>query len=673
MASIVCASYQLSNGTGVSQIQSFTDCYGNSCSVTVESGQSYIITASLTTFIPNLDLKVETWDTRYCLSFSSCCSNDVFHILGSASETFPLQIGNIGNAFCISEFTNPIDCTINNTLSLGCYTLVKIEQNIPSNTPLGNQMYFQTVEKFKTCEDCITSEVCVSCCNCYQIDLIDECSIEYKDCDSGKIIIVSLNPGTNYLCSSTEPIRITECEWTLTNLGFCADNDVCKTCTETYCITNTGNEYDDTYYLDGDYDGYSYWLSNSGIYYIYYNTTELQWCLSTSLGGFCILSGKSPCFSKCPDLCDEYFFEGSCPTTTTTTIACSTFDFEAIFDCLAEPSPTPSLTPTNTPTNTPTPSSTSYCSIIGVDVTIDSYTRTPTPTPTVTPSSTPRIDRPCNVLGDVSFTTIEGNISCPSSKQFQDCINGMMYYTTESVPTPSGDTLEQYMIFKAYVDGNLKCISYVGTTTDVIGVNTIDLVDGPTGYSNLGQCVLCDVVSSPTPTPTLTMTPTPSGTPCYCYELLGGKDSVDFNYITCKGVSTMVSSGDKLIPTYVCSLTTPTTNSLLVHSITKLGICVDDSCPPLTCKCYRVSNDGPIKQLVGQQELRAKADSISIGKPSSVIVSYTDCNNEKQIIVVNDYSSTQPFCSLTTPLVLSTTNITSVTLLGDCIDGNCVL
>lgn len=671
MAPITCASFVLFNGTGVPQVQSFIDCSGNTCSVTIQPGEVYIITANLTSFVPNPDIKVGTYDTRFLFSFSSCCSNEVFHILGSKSESFLMQPINVGMQYCIDEFTNPLDCTTSTTPSIGCYTLTKIEQNIPTSTPLGNQMYIQIKsEPFKDCNECQKKCIGIPCCNCYQINLPSKCNFWYVDCETGKEILIELQSGNNFLCSAGDPYPNEECLYTLTNLGNCSENKQCAPCTENYCITNTGNEYDDTYTLDGEYDGYSYWISDSGTYYIYYNTSDLQWCLSTSLGGFCILSGKSPCFSKCPDLCEEYFFTGSCPTTTTTTIACSTFDFEAIFDCLAEPTPTPSVTPTITPTNTPTPSPTNYCPSVGVDAGINTYSPTPTPTPTITPTASPIINRPCNVQGDVSFTTIEGNISCPSSKQFQDCINGMMYYTTESVPTPSGDTLEQYMIFKAYVDGILKCVSYVGTTNDVIGVNTIDLVDGPVGYSNLGQCVLCEVIPTPTPTPTPTITPTPSGIPCYCYELLGGKNSVDFTYVNCNG-TTSTATSVKANPTYVCSLTTPTTNSLLVHSITKLGICVDGSCPPLICKCYRVSNDGPTKQLVGRQA--AKADAIGIGQPSSVSVVYTDCNNVQQVIVVNDYSSTQPFCSLTTPLVLSTNNITSITVIGDCIDGNCVL
>jgi hypothetical protein len=259
-------------------------------------------------------------------------------------------------------------------------------------------------------------------------------------------------------------------------------------------------------------------------------------------------------------------------------------------------------------------------------------------------------------LGDVSFTTLEGHIGCPSSKQFQDCVTGMMYYTTELVPTPSGETLTEFMIFKSYVDGVLKCISFVGINENIIGVNTIELVEGPTGYSNLGECVLCDVVSSPTPTPTPTMTPTPSGIPCFCYELIGGRESVTFNYVDCNGTTLTATSSDG-IPTYICSLTTPTTNSLRPNNITKLGICSNGMCPQITCNCYTVSNGGP--KVSPSQE-------ISVSLKSNVYMSYYNCDNVQQFIIINDFTTTLPFCSLTTPFIYSSTNIITVTLIGDC-------
>jgi hypothetical protein len=172
------------------------------------------------------------------------------------------------------------------------------------------------------------------------------------------------------------------------------------------------------------------------------------------------------------------------------------------------PSPTQTPTTTQTPTQTPTPSSTNYCSIVEVVATINSYSSTPTPTPTVTPSSSGIIERPCHFYGDATFNTVNDMINCPISKQFQGCFNGTMYYTTNNIINPSGGEITQYMVFNSLVDGITKCISYVGTTNQISGVNNIVLNSGPYGYANLGGCNSCN----PTPTPTQTKTPTPTPT-----------------------------------------------------------------------------------------------------------------------------------------------------------------
>ena len=290
----------------------------------------------------------------------------------------------------------------------------------------------------------------------------------------------------------------------------CCDN-ICTT--STYCISNTGNdEYDDTYNLVGLHNGYPYWLGETNGLYIYYSTDPAQWCLAMSLDGPCFLSGKSPCTSICPDFLSEYFSEGVCPIIPPTpTPPCDTFDFEAIFDCEDGLTPTPTPTPTITPTMTMTPSSTNYCGLVNVVATIVQSSPTPTPTPTMTPSSTSIIDRPCHFFGDASFNIVNEVLNCPISKQFQDCYNGTMYYTTNNVTNPTGGTITEFMVFNSTVDGLTKCISYIGTTTQVSGVNDIILVSGPYGYSNLGGCVTCN--TTPTPTPTTTPTPTPSTTP----------------------------------------------------------------------------------------------------------------------------------------------------------------
>ena len=289
--------------------------------------------------------------------------------------------------------------------------------------------------------------------------------------------------------------------------------DICKT-TE-YCISNTGNPlYNDIYDESGLHNGKPHWIGKINGLFIYYSIVLNQWCLSSSLDGPCLLSGKSPCPSVCPDLNGTYLNSGMCLTPTPTpTNNCNILDFQSFFDCEISNSPTPTPTPTQTPTNTPTPSSTNFCPIIAVVATINSSSPTPTPTPTITPTSYGPIIRPCHFYGDVTFNTVNDMINCPISKQFQDCFNGTMYYTPNNVTNPSGGNIEQFMVFKALVDGLTKCISYVGTTEQISGVNNIILNSGPYGYSNLNGCSSC--VPNPNPTPTMTSTPTktPSSTP----------------------------------------------------------------------------------------------------------------------------------------------------------------
>jgi hypothetical protein len=310
---------------------------------------------------------------------------------------------------------------------------------------------------------------------------------------------------TGYTCPSGYSL------YTCSGTPYCVLID--KTDIVNYCINDTGLGYDDNYKYGGIHNSQPYWSGETNGYVIYF-TTGGTWCMSSVLDGTCLLEGPYPCNSTCPDLCDEYVFSGACPTPTPTpTVNCSVLDFAAVFDCEYVPTPTPSPTITTTPTSTPTPTPSNPCGGVAISVTITGYTPTPTATLTPTPTPTPDVTRPFNVVGTVTFNTVNGEIKCPNSKQFQDCYTGEMYYTTNSIPLPSGGTIDQFMIFKGNVNGNSKCISFLGYNLDVIGIDDITLIDGPLGYSNLGECSLCTPDVSPTPTPTITPTLTPTNTP----------------------------------------------------------------------------------------------------------------------------------------------------------------
>ena len=306
-------------------------------------------------------------------------------------------------------------------------------------------------------------------------------------------------------------------------------------CNSTYCIKNTGLVgADDNYITGGTYNGYTYWTGQTSGWTIYHTTgTTNYWCLSNTLGGTCYLTGKSPCTSSCPDLSSIYVFSGACPTPTPTpTQNCEVFDFTAIFNCDFIPTPTPTPSASVTPTPTVTPSSTNFCSIIGIDASGYTYTSTPTPTPTVTPTMydentlkklpfySPLISRNCPVFGFANFSAITGQIICPGALKFQDCYDtDQFYYTNDVTGVPTDFIFETYIIFAATVNNNgliqTRCISYFGVDYDHGNINTINIITGPYGYSNLGDCIYCQSDIVPTPTPTHTSTPTNTPTKTY--------------------------------------------------------------------------------------------------------------------------------------------------------------
>jgi uncharacterized membrane protein YgcG len=307
---------------------------------------------------------------------------------------------------------------------------------------------------------------------------------------------------------------------------YCVNDD--------YCVSGTGfPTYNDVYSQSGTYNSRDYYVGSVNGYYIFYDAGSF-WCLATTLGGSpCFLQGKYPYSGLCPDLTFEYVNSSVCPTPTpTATVGCDVFNFEAKLITNIDPTPSQTYTPSPTPTLTQTPTSTNVCPNIYVDAFITGITPTTTPTPTITPSV--RILRyrsnqiQCNFSGDVTFVTVDSVISCPVSKQFQDCNNGFMYYTTNIVNNPSGGDLSQFMIFRGIVDGTQRCITYIGNNSTYIGTNNISLVSGPIGYSNLGECSLCAPQLTLTPTPTITMTPSSPLITNPCLTFVNGAGFISF-------------------------------------------------------------------------------------------------------------------------------------------------
>ena len=146
------------------------------------------------------------------------------------------------------------------------------------------------------------------------------------------------------------------------------------------------------------------------------------------------------------------------------------------------------MTPTPTPTkNSPIPS----C-VIEVDADIMTYSPTPTPTPTMTPTSSGIINRNCGFNGSATFNTINDTLGCPTSRQFQDCQTGVIYYTSNSVLTPSNLSLVESMVYSATINGSDKCLIYLGKNENSSGNSSIVITSESFGSTTSGGCSTCE-------------------------------------------------------------------------------------------------------------------------------------------------------------------------------------
>jgi hypothetical protein len=293
-------------------------------------------------------------------------------------------------------------------------------------------------------------------------------------------------------------------------------------CPLVYCLrTNLPSlsGYSGNYTKISTYNGKDYY-DGDGINFgtIYY--TGDRWCLSTSLGGSCLLEGSYPCESDCPDISANLFNVGICPTPTPTITNTVTFDFVAYFDCDIPPTPTP---PTSTipcdvvdfdvtatllpPTPTPTP----VCNV-GVSFSICSYNTT-TPTPSITPTLT--LTKTCDVQGQVSFVMLDETFTCTSVKVLTSCADGTKYYVANNlnsggIPVPVGSTM------LAIINGNYVCVTYDRDDANISSNSYVtEVVDlyGSCGFCSPYPTLTPSQTSSPTPTVTPTNTPTNTVTP----------------------------------------------------------------------------------------------------------------------------------------------------------------
>jgi hypothetical protein len=281
---------------------------------------------------------------------------------------------------------------------------------------------------------------------------------------------------------------------------------------EEYCLLTYFPEtelYDGTYYSAGTYNSRAYYLGDFA--YIYYG--NLQWCLSETLGGSCILSGSYPYYGVCPDLCDDLFSSGACVTTTSTTNPCNIFDFEAYFDCDVSTTTTTTIPCSATSVNvtfsayTTTTTTANPCIGVGGSITISGYTTTTTTAPTTTTTTT---TRDIVVSGDVTYTLVQSVFVCPTQTYaFQECNTNSMYYLESSNAFVDVDIITNYA-YDMTINGIQSCYTYMGLST--ISPNaTIGVVYG--WHTDCSTCQNYPITPTPTNTPTVTKTPTSTNTP----------------------------------------------------------------------------------------------------------------------------------------------------------------
>ena len=289
-----------------------------------------------------------------------------------------------------------------------------------------------------------------------------------------------------------------------------------------YCFNTTLSSlsgYSGNYTVAGNYNFKQYYSGDSiTTSFIYY--TGSYWCLSSSLGGSCVLQGATPCKSVCPDISANDFNVGMCPSPTPLPVDCTIFDFNAYFDCDWEPIPTPTPSVpcddvqfdlTNVGV-TPTPTTpVNLCVNTAVSFSLSGYTPV-VPTVTVTPSVT--LTNTVNASGQVTYTMLDQIFSCVSVKILSICGTDTKIYTTDNLTylglsLTSGTTFLASITYGSNVNVQ-TCVTYVGDSTNFSSNSNIGQV-----YQVYSSCSTCSVLPTPTPTTTTTTTPTttPTNTP----------------------------------------------------------------------------------------------------------------------------------------------------------------
>jgi hypothetical protein len=298
-----------------------------------------------------------------------------------------------------------------------------------------------------------------------------------------------------------------------TTPSVCEYTDFCFRTTLSYLSDYNGN-YSST---NLNYNSRLYYTGNGTTYGVIYHTGN-EWCLSDGLGNPCLLKGKYPCYSACPDLSSNVFNGGICTTPTPTPINCDELDFFGYFDCAITPTPTAAINCNNVDFNftyqaiTPTPSNTPVYSV-GVEFSI--FNTTPTATTSLTPTTTPSPTNKIDIQGKATYIMMDPPFGCQSVKVLENCVNQAEYYTSDNLLYNSAPLVLGQIFLGTITNSTLNnidvCLKYVRDDFNISSNSNISQVRSL--YGDCQTCIQNNITPTPTNTPTTTPTPTNTQTP----------------------------------------------------------------------------------------------------------------------------------------------------------------
>ena len=274
---------------------------------------------------------------------------------------------------------------------------------------------------------------------------------------------------------------------------------------------STLSGYSGNFISAGTYSSKAYFTGDGVSGGTIYHTGD-RWCLSDTLGGICLLEGKTPCSTDCPDFASNSFDFGPCPTPTPTPVGNFAIDFNAYFDVAYVPPVTPTVSTDCAVvdfnfTNSPIPPTPSASPVYNLGLNFSIFYSSPTPTPSVTATPTMTPTNILEILGRATFTIIDPPFDCSTVKVLLVCGTINTYYYVSGPILYNSVQLVPGTVFNANITspaGTIwTCVQYLRDDSTLSPNSTINNV-----YSLFGNCDECLPLPSLTPTNTATPTST---------------------------------------------------------------------------------------------------------------------------------------------------------------------